>query len=63
MPLVWDDVTDDLEQRRFTFTIKTAVAQMEGLGADPVAPVLEEKPDLVAVLARLAARWAASKDG
>lgn len=63
MPLLWDEVTDELEQRRFTFTIKTAVARMEGLGADPVAPVLEEKPDLVAVLARLAARWAASKDG
>ncbi len=63
MPLVWEDVTDDLEHRRFTFTIKTAVARMEGLGADPLAPVLEEKPDLVAVLARLAARWAASKDG
>ncbi|MBL8989105.1 MAG: DNA ligase, partial [Gemmatimonadetes bacterium] len=55
MPLVWDEVNADLDQLRFTFTIKTAVARMEALGHDPVRPVLEEKPDLGAVLERLAA--------
>lgn len=56
MPITWDDVNDELEERRFSFTIKTAVARMEALGADPVAAVLEEKPDLSHVLERLAAR-------
>ncbi|MDX2058496.1 MAG: DNA ligase D [Gemmatimonadales bacterium] len=55
MPLAWDEVSADLDQLRFTFTIKTAVARMEALGHDPVRPVLEEKPDLGAVLERLAA--------
>jgi bifunctional non-homologous end joining protein LigD len=53
MPLTWDEVGPDLEQRRFSFTIKTAVARMESLGRDPVRPVLEERPDLSQVLARL----------
>ena len=57
MPIGWDDVNDELEERRFAFTIKTAVARMEALGADPVAPVLEEMPDLSHVLERLGTRW------
>jgi bifunctional non-homologous end joining protein LigD len=58
MPIRWDEVGPDLEQARHTFTIKTAVARMEGMGTDPVRPVLEERPDLGAVLERLGRRWA-----
>ncbi|MGE3615864.1 MAG: DNA ligase D [Gemmatimonadales bacterium] len=58
MPLTWDEVGPDLDQRRFTFTIKTAVARMESLGSDPVRPVLDLRPDLGGVLERLGARWA-----
>lgn len=54
MPLTWDEVNPDLDQRRFAFTIKTAAARMETLGDDPVVPVLDEKPDLAGVLERLA---------
>ena len=61
MPITWDDVGPELEARRHTFTIKTAVARMEALGADPVRPVLEERPDLTSVLERLAAQWAADQ--
>jgi bifunctional non-homologous end joining protein LigD len=53
MPLTWDEVNPDLEQARFSFTIRTAVARMESMGHDPVLPVIEEKPDLAGVLARL----------
>ena len=53
MPLLWDEVDDSLDPR--TFTIKTAIERMERLTSDPVAPVLEEKPDLGAVLEKLAA--------
>jgi bifunctional non-homologous end joining protein LigD len=52
MPLDWNEVTDSLDPR--TFTIKTAIERMERLTSDPVAPVLEEKPDLGAVLEKLA---------
>ena len=52
MPLEWDEVNDSLDPR--AFTIKTAVERMERLAADPVAPVVEEKPDLGAVLETLA---------
>lgn len=58
MPLEWDEVDDDLDQRRYGYTIKTAVARMEALGRDPLRPVLEEKPDLAVVLERLAAAYA-----
>jgi len=51
MPLTWDEVDDALDPR--AFTIKTAIARMDRLGADPVVGVLEEKPDLAAVLERL----------
>jgi bifunctional non-homologous end joining protein LigD len=54
MPLQWDEVTTDLDPGRYT--IKTAVDRMASLGTDPVRPVLEEKPDLAAVLGRLASR-------
>ena len=52
MPLQWDEVNDTLDPK--AFTIKTAIERMERLGSDPVAPVLEGKPDLAAVLHRLA---------
>lgn len=58
MPLVWDEVNDELDQRRFTFTIMTAVERMETMGRDPVLPVLDERPDLAAVLERLGRQWA-----
>jgi bifunctional non-homologous end joining protein LigD len=51
MPLRWDEVNSDLDPRKFT--IKTAIERMERLGEDPVLPVIEEKPDLLAVLDRL----------
>ena len=53
MPLRWEEVNSDLDPRAFTIT--TAVARMEQLGADPVAQVFSDKPDLGAVLERLAA--------
>jgi bifunctional non-homologous end joining protein LigD len=52
MPLLWDEVNDSLDPR--AFTIRTAIERMERLTSDPVAPVLEEKPDLGQVLERLA---------
>jgi len=53
-PLRWDEVDESLELR--AFTIRTLPDRMAGLGGDPLLPVLEEKPDLVTALARLAAR-------
>jgi bifunctional non-homologous end joining protein LigD len=52
MPLLWGEVNESLDPR--AFTIKTAVERMEKLGADPVLPVLETKPDLMQVLENLA---------
>jgi bifunctional non-homologous end joining protein LigD len=52
MPLVWDEVDDSLDPR--AFTIRNALGRMDQLGRDPVAPVLESKPDLAQVLEQLA---------
>ena len=52
MPLRWDEVDQTLDPRNYT--IKDAVARLESLGGDPVAQVLEDKPDLAAILERLA---------
>ena len=52
MPLLWEEVQEGLDPR--AFTIRTALDRMDRLGADPMAPVLEEKPDLADVLVRLA---------
>jgi len=52
MPLVWDEVNDSLDPK--VFTIRNTVDRMQGLGADPVLPVLEAKPDLAKVLEQLA---------
>jgi bifunctional non-homologous end joining protein LigD len=54
MPLEWREVTPKLDIRKFT--IKNAPARMKKLGKDPLLPVLEETPDLVAALERLAER-------
>ncbi|MEO8564302.1 MAG: DNA ligase D [bacterium] len=53
MPLRWDEVVDGLNPR--DYTIRNAMERMERLGADPVAPVLSELPDLGEVLGRLSA--------
>jgi bifunctional non-homologous end joining protein LigD len=52
MPLLWSEVNAGLDPREVT--IRNAMKRMERLGADPVLPVLEDVPDLRAVLARLA---------
>lgn len=52
MPLLWEEVNESLDSR--AFTIKNTIERMARLGADPVLPVLEAKPDLAAVLDRLA---------
>jgi bifunctional non-homologous end joining protein LigD len=52
MPLEWDEVNESLDPK--AFTIRNAIARMERLGADPVLPVLEVKPDLADVLEQLA---------
>ncbi|HEV8509549.1 MAG TPA: DNA ligase D [Gemmatimonadales bacterium] len=51
MPIEWDEVNAKLHNSNFT--IANALKRMEKLGHDPVAPVLEVKPDLVGVLERL----------
>lgn len=57
MPLEWDEVNEDLDRLRFTFTIRTALARMEALGRDPCGPVLDLRPDLGAVLTALSERY------
>jgi bifunctional non-homologous end joining protein LigD len=53
MPLEWDEVVDGLNPK--DYTIRNALERMQRLGADPVAPVLSEVPDLGGALTRLAA--------
>ena len=60
MPLRWDEVNDSLDPR--AFTIKTAIERMEKLGADPVRPVLEDRPDLQTALQRLATVMASNAE-
>jgi len=50
MPITWDEVNDSLDLR--AFTIRTALERMQRVG-DPMAPVLTDKPDLLAALSVL----------
>lgn len=52
MPLHWDEVDDRLDVRGWT--LRNAVARMQELGKDPMAPVMTEVPDLGKVLEGLA---------
>jgi bifunctional non-homologous end joining protein LigD len=52
MPLLWEEVNDSLDPR--AYTIQSAVERMERMGADPVLPVLEARPDLGRVVQQLA---------
>jgi bifunctional non-homologous end joining protein LigD len=52
MPLLWEEVADGLNPK--DYTIENAIERLERLGADPVARVLTDVPDLGAVLGRLA---------
>ena len=54
MPLRWSEVGPRLDPRRFT--IRSAARRMQRLGEDPLRPILETKPDLLAALALLNAR-------
>ena len=56
MPLHWDEVDQSLDPRNYT--IRNAIERMTRLTVDPVAAVLQDKPDLTAVLHRLAAMMA-----
>lgn len=51
MPLEWGEVGASLDPR--DFTIRNAIERLERMG-DPCAPVLELRPDLEAILGRLA---------
>lgn len=59
-PLSWDEVKEGLHPREHT--IRSVPSRMEALGADPLRPVLDLKPDLMAALARLSERLATSGD-
>lgn len=51
MPLRWPEVVPGLDARQFN--LRNALARVESFGDDPVRPVLTERPDLLAALARL----------
>ena len=53
-PLLWREVGPKLDIRRFT--IRSVPTRMKKLQDDPLLPVLDAKPDLVAALERLHAR-------
>jgi bifunctional non-homologous end joining protein LigD len=55
MPLRWTELNSKLSPARFH--IKNAPARLKRLGEDPLAGVLELKPDLTGALARLAERF------
>ena len=61
MPLLWDEVNSTLDPK--AFTMRTAIDRMQTLGSDPMRQVLDRKPDLPAVLDRLAAGSSVEKRG
>jgi bifunctional non-homologous end joining protein LigD len=52
-PLAWREVNRKLDIRRHT--MRTVPERMRKLGVEPLAPVLEEVPDLAEALGRLQA--------
>ncbi len=53
-PLTWDEVSEALGPR--DFTVRNLPERLESRTADPLRPVLDEEPDLLGALARLAER-------
>jgi len=53
-PLRWSEVKPGLDPVRFN--IRTVLARLRKLKEDPLGPLLEEKPDLVAALTKLQGR-------
>jgi bifunctional non-homologous end joining protein LigD len=51
MPLVWDEVTPELDPKQFH--LRNAAARIAAWAADPVLPVLTERPDLERALSAL----------
>ena len=60
-PLRWSELTERLDPGRFT--IRSVPRRMARLRQDPLAPVLDLRPDLVAALARLRDRLPLSPSG
>jgi bifunctional non-homologous end joining protein LigD len=56
MPVHWREVGARLDNSRYT--IRNAPTRMRRLAGDPLAPVLEESPDLARALALLSERMA-----
>jgi bifunctional non-homologous end joining protein LigD len=52
MPLRWEEVTPDLDPKRYN--VRTALARVTAWNADPCLPVLSVKPDLAAMMEKLA---------
>jgi bifunctional non-homologous end joining protein LigD len=51
MPLAWDEVVPELDPKQFH--LRNALARITSWRSDPMAPVLERRPDLHAALAAL----------
>jgi bifunctional non-homologous end joining protein LigD len=58
MPIRWRELNKSLSADRYT--IKNAVARMKRLAEDPCLPVLQDRPDMMHVLANLAERFPAA---